>query len=66
MEGILYVKDLYELITNENIPTYAMAKKWAVLNCNVIGAIRQFVHLSEHKKLLIRQILINFEARHYI
>ena len=46
MEDILYVKDLYEPILRENIPSGVVAKEWEILNRKVVGTITQFVDLS--------------------
>ena len=46
MEDILYVKDLYEPILNENVPTGVTQKEWEILNHKVVATIRQFVDLS--------------------
>ena len=46
MEDILYVKDLYEPILREIIPSGGVAKEWEILNRKAIGTIRHFVDLS--------------------
>ena len=46
MEYILYVKDLYELILNEFMPTGQDESKWNILNQKAVGTIRQFVDVS--------------------
>mgnify|MGYP000556573844 CR=1 FL=1 len=46
MEDIFYVKDLYEPILRENIPSGVVAKEWEILNRKAVGTIRQFVGLS--------------------
>ena len=46
MEDILYVKDLYEPILNESMPTGQDESKWKILNRKAVGTIRQFVDVS--------------------
>ena len=46
MEDILYVKDWYEPILRENIPSGIVAKEWEILNQKVVGTIIQFLDLS--------------------
>jgi len=46
MEDILYVKDLYEPILNENVSTGVTQKEWQILNRKAVATIRQFVDLS--------------------
>ena len=46
MEDILYVKDLYEPILNENVSTGVTQKEWKILNRKAVATIRQFVDLS--------------------
>ena len=46
MEDILYVKDLYEPILNENVWTGVNQKEWEILNRKGVATIRQFVDLS--------------------
>ncbi|CAO2841500.1 unnamed protein product [Amaranthus hypochondriacus] len=46
MEDILYVKDLYEPILNESMPTGQNESKWKILNRKTVGTIRRFVDVS--------------------
>ncbi|CAO2822682.1 unnamed protein product [Amaranthus hypochondriacus] len=46
MEDILYVKDLYEPILNESMPTGQDESRWKILNRKAVGTIRQFVDVS--------------------
>ena len=39
MEDILYVKDWYEPILRENIPSGVVAKEWEILNRKAIGTL---------------------------
>ena len=46
MEDIVYVKDLYEPILNEFMPTSQDESKCKILNRKTEGTIRQFVAIS--------------------
>ena len=46
MEDLLIVKDLYEPIDRETIPTGVLESEWNLLNRNVVATIRQCVDVS--------------------
>ena len=46
MEDFLIVKDLYELIDRENIPTWVLESEWNLLNRKTVATIRQCVYVS--------------------
>ena len=46
MKDLLIVKDLYEPIDREVIPTGVIESKWKTLNRKVVATIRQCVDIS--------------------
>ena len=46
MEDLLIVKDLYEPIDREQIPTRVLESEWKILNRKVVATIRQCVDVS--------------------
>ena len=51
MENILIVKDLYEPIDREEMPTGVLESEWKLLNMKVVATIRQCVDVSVLQKV---------------
>ena len=46
MEDRLIVKDLYEPVDKEQIPTGVLESKWKVMNRKVVATIRQCIDVN--------------------
>ena len=43
MEDLLIVKDLYEAVDREQLPTRVLESEWKLLNRKAMATIRQFI-----------------------